>query len=152
MSQTNGKGLRVVYTAGVFDLLHRGHLNVLWASRQLGDLLIVGVVSDAGVVAYKHRSPIENAQLRMARLARLPFVDVIDIQPTTDPTPMLERYRPDVFTHADGEGDWSTLRERVADANVHYVDLPFTSGIIEYVDLPYTPGVSTTLLRQRAGV
>jgi len=89
--------LKVVYTAGVFDLLHRGHLNVLWASAQLGDLLVVGVVSDPGVLAYKHRLPVENVQARMARLARLPFVDVIDVQPTTDPTPLLERYRPDVF-------------------------------------------------------
>jgi len=141
--------LKVVYTAGCFDLLHRGHLNVLWASAQLGDLLVVGVVSDPGVLAYKDRLPVENVQARMARLARLPFVDVIDVQPTTDPTPLLERYRPDIFTHADGEGDWSALRERVADAAVHYVDLPYTSGIIEYVELPYTPGISTTILRQR---
>lgn len=141
--------LKVVYTAGVFDLLHRGHLNVLWASRKLGDLLVVGVVSDAGVLAYKHRAPVENVQARMARLARLPFVDVIDLQPTTDPTPMLERYRPDIFTHADGEGDWTALRERVETAAVHYVELPYTFGVIEYVELPYTPGVSTTILRQR---
>ena len=128
--------LRVVYTAGVFDLLHRGHLNILWASRQLGDLLVVGVVSDAGCLAYKHRLPVENVQARMARLARLPFVDVIDLQPTTDPTPLLERYRPDVFTHGD---DW----ERLLEGHETIERLG-----IEYVSLPYTHGISTTLLRR----
>jgi rfaE bifunctional protein nucleotidyltransferase chain/domain len=129
---------RVIYTAGVFDLLHRGHLNLLWQSRQLGDVLVVGVVSDAGCRDYKGRLPVENVYQRMRAIERLGFVDLVLLQPTTDPTPLLERVRPDVMVHGD---DWPRLREGHE-----------TLGRlgIEWVLVPYTPGVSTTLLREAA--
>src|SRR5690606_28641846 len=129
-------GPRVVFTAGVFDLLHRGHINLLWRSRRLGDVLVVGVVSDPGVRAYKGALPVETVQQRMAAVRALGFVDVVVYQPDTDPTPLLERFRPDVFTHGD---DWARLLkghetlERLG---------------IEWVTLPYTPDVSTTILRR----
>ena len=128
--------LRVVMTSGVFDLLHRGHINLLWRSRLLGDVLIVGVVSDAGTNAYKNRFPVENQQLRMERVGRLSFVDVVAAQATTDPTPLLRRFRPDVFTHGD---DWERLLQGQ--------DTIEALGIL-YVSLPYTPGVSSTGLRR----
>jgi cytidyltransferase-like protein len=125
----------IVYVPGVFDLLHAGHLNLLWRARQLGDVLIVGVVSDNGTAAYKGRTPVQNAQLRMQAIGRLGFVDVVELQRTTDPTPLLERFRPAKLVHGD---DWSALRE----GNETLERLG-----IEFVTLPYTPGVSTTLLR-----
>lgn len=130
---------RVVMTSGVFDQLHRGHLNVLWGSRQLGDLLVVGVVDDEGTAAYKDRYPVDPIGRRMERIQRLPFVDVVALQPTTDPTPLLERFRPDVFTHGD---DWERLRE--GHETIERLG-------IEFVRLPYTPGISSTALRAGAG-
>jgi rfaE bifunctional protein nucleotidyltransferase chain/domain len=127
--------MRVIYTAGVFDLLHRGHLNMLWASKQLGDVLVVGVVSDAGARAYKGRLPIENSQQRIDAIAQLGFVDMVVLQQTTDPTPVLERVRPDAMTHGD---DWQQLRE----GHETLVRMG-----VEWVLVPYTPDVSTTLLR-----
>jgi rfaE bifunctional protein nucleotidyltransferase chain/domain len=127
--------MRVIYTAGVFDLLHRGHLNMLWASKQLGDVLVVGVVSDAGARAYKGRLPIENSQQRIDAIAQLGFVDMVVLQQTTDPTPVLDRVRPDVMTHGD---DWQQLRE----GHETLVRMG-----VEWVLVPYTPDVSTTLLR-----
>ena len=127
--------MRLVYTAGVWDLLHRGHLNLLWESKQLGDILVVGVVSDAGCFAYKGTWPTQHLQHRVRAVENIGCVDVVEIQTTTDPTPLLERYRPDVFTHADGDGDWTALRERVRAMGA------------EYVNLPYTPGISSTALR-----
>jgi rfaE bifunctional protein nucleotidyltransferase chain/domain len=129
--------MRVIYTAGVWDLLHRGHLNMLWASKALGDVLVVGVVSDSGCQAYKGRRPAQNVQQRMEAIKRLGFVDVVEMQSTTDPSENLFRFRPDVMTHGD---DWSELLE----GNDTLAELG-----IEFRLLPYTEGVSTTLLRER---
>lgn len=129
---------RVVFTAGVFDLLHRGHMNLLWRSRQLAGpdgLLVVGVVSDKGVRAYKDRWPAQRVEVRLQNVLRLTFVHAAAVQPTTDPTPLLERYQPDVMTHGD---DWARLKQGQESLE--------RMGI-EWVLLPYTPDVSTTSLR-----
>ena len=129
--------MKVIYTAGVWDLLHRGHLNILWESKRLGDVLVVGVVSDAGCMAYKGFAPVQNSQLRIRNVRELGFVDVVELQATTDPTPLLERYRPDVMTHGD---DWEELREGQDTIN--------RLGI-EWRLIPYTPGISSTVLREK---
>ena len=125
-------------TSGVWDLLHRGHLNLLWASKQLGDVLLVGVVSDGGVNDYKGNFPVEIVRHRMEAVRALGWVDAVYYQATTDPTPLLERLRPDVFTHGD---DW----ERLLEGHETIERLG-----IEFVRLPYTPGISSTALRAGA--
>lgn len=120
---------RIVYTAGVFDILHHGHLQTLWLSKELGDILIVGVVSDAGTLAYKGFTPFEPAELRSRNIEALGFVDVVVRQPLTDPTENLKRFKPELFTHADGGQDWSRLREQVEALGIKYVDLPFIEGL-----------------------
>jgi glycerol-3-phosphate cytidylyltransferase len=133
--------MRVVYTAGVYDLLHRGHLNALWKAKQLGDVLIVGVIWDSGVMAYKHVVPTENVHVRVRRVERLAFVDVVVQQRTTSPLENIERFRPDVLVHG-GPADWERLPEmQEAIARLG----------IEFHTLPYTPGISSTLLRQSNG-
>ena len=127
----------VVYTAGCWDLLHRGHLNFLHQSAQLGDFLIVGVVSDAGARAYKGRLPVQGVQVRMAQVAGLACVSAVVQQTTTDPTPQIERFLPDIMTHGD---DWTELREGQETLARFGVD---------WVTIPYTPGVSTTMLRDK---
>lgn len=130
---------KVVMASGVFDLLHRGHINLLWRAKQLGDLLVVGVVSDAGCHAYKAVWPIQHQQLRIQIIERLGFVDVVLPQHGTDPTELLERIRPDVLVHGD---DWSTLR--AGQETVERLG-------IEWVLLPYTPDVTSTQLREAFG-
>lgn len=127
---------RIVFVPGVWDLLHAGHLNLLWRAKQLGDVLVVGVVSDTGTEAYKGRRPAQSERLRLQTVGRLGFVDVVELQATTDPTPLLERFRPAQLVHGS---DWDRLREGHE-----------TLGRlgIEFVRLPYTPEVSTTLLRR----
>ena len=127
---------RVVYTGGVWDLLHVGHLRLLWASKALGDVLVVGVVSDAGCRAYKDVWPAEGMEIRMRAVARLGFVDVVVPQLGTDPTRNLERFRPDVMTHGS---DWHRLREG-------HETLERLG--VEWVTLPYTDGVTSTQLRE----
>lgn len=123
--------MRVIYTAGVFDLLHQGHLNLLNRSKALGDVLVVGVISDDGAEAYKRR-PVQDEKTRLAVVRALSVVDCALLQPTTDPTPVLELLRPHVMTHGD---DWHKLRE----GHETIVRLG-----IEWTLIPYTPNVSTT--------
>lgn len=127
-------------TSGVFDICHAGHLNILYRARQLGDLLIVGVVTDDGTQAYKGARPAEPEHARLAAIRRLGLAHVVELQPTTDPTPLIERFHPDIYCHADGDGEWSVLQERVRAA-----------GCPCYINLPYTPDISSTLLRARIG-
>ena len=127
--------MRVIYTAGVWDMLHRGHLNFLWQSKQLGDVLVVGVVSDAGCAEYKGHRPSQNSQARARAIETLSFVDAVVVQPTTDPSENLFRFRPDIMTHGD---DWAELKKGQ--------DTLRRLGV-EWRLLPYTPGISSTLLR-----
>lgn len=127
-----------VFVPGVWDLLHAGHLNVLARARAMGHILIVSVVSDAGVLAYKGRMPVQSCLERIQAVSRLLFVDVVEVQLTTDPTPLLERFRPSVLVHGD---DWERLREG-------HESLARLG--IEFVRVPYTPGISSSMLREVA--
>lgn len=131
---------RIVYVPGVWDLLHAGHLNLLWRARALGDVLVVGVVEDAGVSMYKGRPPEQMQSIRAREVGRLHFVDVAVLQRTTDPSPQVERFRPKFLVHGD---DW----QRLIEGNETLQRLG-----VELVLLPYTQGVSTTLLRQQETV
>lgn len=123
---------RVGYVPGVFDLLHVGHLNLLRAARARCQTLVVGVVSDQGTAAYKHRRPWHDEQTRLAVITELRMVDFADLQATTDPSPNLVRWRPDALFHGD---DWDRLKEGHDTLRV--------LGI-EFVKLPYTKGICTT--------
>ena len=125
----------IVYVPGVWDLLHAGHINLLWRASMLGDVLIVGVVSDAGTHAYKARFPVENIEFRIRHLERLAWIHAVVPQATTDPTANLERFRPHVLVHGD---DWASLREGQETLD--------RLGI-EWISLPYTPDISTSKLR-----
>jgi rfaE bifunctional protein nucleotidyltransferase chain/domain len=93
----NGK--RVVYTTGAFDLLHPGHIRLLEQARGLGDVLIVGVWSDARVLSEKGaKRPITPAAERAEILAALAAVDsvaVLDDEQTADE--FLAQLLPDVL-------------------------------------------------------
>lgn len=134
--------MRVIFTAGVFDLLHEGHLNILRASKALGDLLIVGVVTDQGTAAYKGRIPVHPEHVRLDLVRSLRFVDGAFLQPGTDPSPVLSSLAacglcPEVMTHGD---DWTELRE----GNETLAQLGIRLEL-----LPYTRGISTTLTRRQ---
>lgn len=127
----------VAYTAGVFDMLHIGHLNLLRRSAQWGTTLVVGVVTDAGAERYKGHRPVQDERTRLEVVRALPFVDLAILQDGTDPSAVLEVIRPQVMTHGD---DWSKLREGHETLD--------RLGI-RFVSLPYTQGISSTLLRGR---
>ncbi|MDR2152056.1 MAG: D-glycero-beta-D-manno-heptose-7-phosphate kinase [Helicobacteraceae bacterium] len=100
-------GRKVVFTNGCFDLLHRGHVEYLRKSRELGDLLIVGLNGDKSVRAIKGENrPIVCEEDRAYMLAALAFVDFV--APFDDPTPieLIKAVKPDVLTKgADYKGE-----------------------------------------------
>jgi len=89
----------VVFTNGVFDLLHAGHVELLEKARALGDVLVVGVNADASVRRL-HKGPerpINRLADRMAVLAGLACVDAVTFFAEDTPQVLLSRLRPDVL-------------------------------------------------------
>ena len=89
---------RVVFTNGVFDLLHRGHAEYLEEARALGDRLVVGVNTDASVRRLKGPSrPIVGEQDRAALVRALACVDLVVLFDDDTPERLIEAVRPDVL-------------------------------------------------------
>jgi D-beta-D-heptose 7-phosphate kinase/D-beta-D-heptose 1-phosphate adenosyltransferase len=116
-SRLRQSGKRIVFTNGCFDLLHRGHLEVLRQSRRLGDVLIVGVNSDASIRRIKGpQRPIVNQQDRVALLAALEFVDYVVVFDEDSVYDLISRVRPHVlakgadYTHGEVVG-WDVADE-----------------------------------------
>ena len=100
--QENGK--KVVFTNGVFDILHVGHLTYLEEARGLGDVLIVGVNSDRSVKTNKgDKRPINPEKNRAEMLLGLKFVDFTVIFDEKTPENLLDLLKPDI--HVKG-GDY----------------------------------------------
>jgi D-beta-D-heptose 7-phosphate kinase / D-beta-D-heptose 1-phosphate adenosyltransferase len=92
------QGKTVVWTNGCFDLLHVGHITYLQRAAQLGDVLVVGLNSDRSVRALKGPSrPIVGERERALVLAALEGVGYVCIFDDTNPVPILEQLRPDVY-------------------------------------------------------
>jgi D-beta-D-heptose 7-phosphate kinase/D-beta-D-heptose 1-phosphate adenosyltransferase len=97
-------GKVVVFTNGVFDLLHPGHLRYLQASRRHGDLLVVAVNSDRSVRAIKGESrPVTPENERAEMLAALSCVDAVIVFDEDTPAALIERLEPDVLVKGE---DW----------------------------------------------
>ncbi|HXN71115.1 MAG TPA: adenylyltransferase/cytidyltransferase family protein [Candidatus Acidoferrales bacterium] len=94
-------GRKVVFANGVFDLLHVGHVRYLQAARKEGDLLVVGINSDASTRALKGAGrPILTERARASLVAALTAVDYVVIFDDLDVTALLRELQPDV--HAKG--------------------------------------------------
>jgi rfaE bifunctional protein nucleotidyltransferase chain/domain len=89
---------KVVFTNGVFDILHRGHVDYLAKAKSLGDVLIVGLNSDASVRRIKGRSrPVQNQRDRAAILSALKSVDYVVLFGEDRPDRLIEQVKPDVL-------------------------------------------------------
>jgi D-beta-D-heptose 7-phosphate kinase/D-beta-D-heptose 1-phosphate adenosyltransferase len=130
---------RVVFTNGVFDLLHPGHVDVLVGARLRGDSLVVGVNSDASVKRLKGPDrPIRGEGERAYVLAALECIDAVTVFDQDTPLELVETLRPDVIVKG---GDYSP--DTVVGANV----VRARGG--EVVIIPLTPGYSTTSIIER---
>ena len=108
-------GKRIVFTNGVFDILHPGHVRYLQAARAHGDLLIVGLNSDASVRRNKGpKRPINPQDERAEVLAALACVDAVSIFDDDTPADIIGRVQPDVLVKgADWPADQIVGRDTV---------------------------------------
>ncbi len=115
LDDARAAGRRIVFTNGVFDILHPGHLRYLQAARRHGDLLVVGLNSDASVRRNKGPSrPINPENERAEVLAALECVDAVSIFDDDTPADIIKRVRPDVLVKgADWPADQIVGRDTV---------------------------------------
>ena len=120
------------YTAGVFDMFHIGHLNLLKQAKDFCDILIVGVNSDALVFKYKNKKTIINEEDRKNIVGSVKFVDKAVIVDTLDKTDALKKYKFDVlFIGNDWKGNpsWEKTEHDMKEYGVDVIYLSRTKGI-----------------------
>ena len=133
-------GLTVVWTNGVFDLLHVGHVRSLEAARALGSVLVVGVNADATVTAAKGPGrPIVPAEQRAEVVAALEPVDYAVIFEEPTPEQALDRLRPEIHAKGADYSDKPIPERAVVEGYGGRVEL-----------LPLVEGISTTELSERS--
>jgi D-beta-D-heptose 7-phosphate kinase/D-beta-D-heptose 1-phosphate adenosyltransferase len=139
LAPSRAAGHRLVFTNGCFDLLHAGHVRLLAAARAFGDLLVVGVNSDASVRRLKGPDrPVLGLEERAELLAALRPVDVVAAFEEDTPLELIRCVRPHVLVKG---GDWS--RDQVVGREV----VEAAGGRVEIVQL--VTGQSTTALLRR---
>lgn len=108
-------GRKVVFTNGCFDLLHVGHVDLLRFCKQSGDVVVVGLNSDASVRQNKGPSrPVLSQQERASLLEAIEYVDYVVIFDEVDPHKLIEQIRPDVLVKGqDYTGKWVCGQEFV---------------------------------------
>ena len=128
-----------MFTNGVFDLLHPGHVDVLIAARREGDALVVALNSDDSVRRLKGPSrPVRSQRERAYVLAALGMVDAVVVFDQDTPLELIELLRPDVLVKG-GDYTESTI--------VGAAEVRARGGRV--VVVPLTPGHSTTSIVER---
>jgi D-beta-D-heptose 7-phosphate kinase/D-beta-D-heptose 1-phosphate adenosyltransferase len=137
-ARTQGK--RIVFTNGCFDLMHIGHTRYLQAAKDLGDLLVVGVNSDASVKILNKAPdrPIVSDVQRAEVVAALGCVDYVILFNEPDPHSLIAALQPDVLVKG---GDWPV--ERIVGREI----VEARGGLVKTI--PLVPNISTTSLIQR---
>ena len=134
-------GARVVFTNGCFDILHAGHVRYLAAARALGDVLILGLNSDASVRRLKGETrPVNSEADRAEVVGALASVDYVVIFGEDTAEELIARVRPAVYAKG---GDYT--RETLPEARI----VESYGGEVEFI--PLVEGKSTTGIIERAG-
>ncbi|MBT6808699.1 MAG: D-glycero-beta-D-manno-heptose 1-phosphate adenylyltransferase [Flavobacteriales bacterium] len=127
-------GDKIVFTNGCFDLIHRGHVEVLANTADLGDRLIIGLNSDSSIQKLKGENrPIIDENSRAILLASLQFIDAIVLFSEETPEKLIETIVPDILAKG---GDY-----KVEEIAGHEVVLQ-NGG--EVILVPFIDGFSTT--------
>lgn len=134
------KDKKIVFTNGCFDILHRGHVTYLAEAKKLGDLLILGVNSDASVKRLKGpERPINNENDRAYVLSQLKSVDFTEIFTEDTPLNLINKIMPKVLVKG---GDWKIdqivgAKEVIANGgdvfSLNFVDGYSTTSIIHKI-------------------
>ncbi len=123
------------------DLLHPGHLNIIEKAREIGDEIIVGLLTDKAIASYK-RLPYMSWEQRKIVVENVKGVTKVVPQETLDYVPNLLRLKPDYVLHGD---DWKTGPQQETRQRVIEVMKQWGGQVI---DIPYTEGISSSALNQ----
>jgi rfaE bifunctional protein nucleotidyltransferase chain/domain len=133
------RGKRIVFTNGCFDLIHPGHVRYLRAAKRLGDVLVVGVNSDASVRRLKGASrPLVSQRDRCEVLAALEMVDYVTVFSEDTPYALMQAVQPDVLVKG---GDWAP--DQIVGADI----VRARGGVVR--SLRFAKGYSTTALAEK---
>ena len=125
---------KIVFTNGCFDILHRGHIDLLLQAANLGDVLIVGLNSDASIKRLKgNERPINNEYDRAFQLASLLCVDAVCLFTEDTPEKLIVTLRPDILAKG---GDYVSHKIIGGDF------VKSIGGSVEII--PFVDGYSTT--------
>lgn len=140
LAPLRAQGKKIVFTNGCFDLLHVGHVRYLQEAHSLGDVLVVGVNSDASVKRLKGPSrPVQNESDRAEILAALGAVQFTVVFTEDTPANLIEKVRPDILVKG---GDWKIDQ---------IVGAPFVMSYGgKVMSLQFVDGKSTTKIIEKA--
>ena len=139
--QWHDQGRTIVFTNGVFDLLHPGHLALLSDCATMGDIVLVAINDDASVARLKGPSrPVYPASERAEILLALRWVDAVTVFSEDTPLVTIERVRPDVLVKGAEYGAGAIVGEEFVTAH--------GGRVVRY---PMTKGHSTTEIVRRMG-
>ena len=134
------ENFKLVFTNGCFDLLHKGHLDLLSNAAGFGDKLFVGLNSDKSVKKLKGDSrPIQNEKIRAQKLLELKYVNHVIIFEDLTPQKLIHAMSPDVLVKG---GDYK--KSEIVGAK-HVIS---SGGVVKIV--PLTPGFSTTSIIEKS--
>jgi D-glycero-beta-D-manno-heptose 1-phosphate adenylyltransferase len=131
--------LQVVFTNGCFDIIHRGHIDYLSKSADLGQKLIIGVNSDSSVKKLKGPGrPLQDEKSRLMILASLAFVDAVVLFEEETPYKLISMLQPDILVKG---GDYT--EDKIVGADI----VKSLGGKV--VVLPFLEGYSTTSIEKK---
>ena len=127
LARDKKRGKTIVFTNGVYDLIHAGHVTLLEKAKRLGDVLIVGINTDASVKRLKGpKRPIANQSDRALVLAALEAVDYVVFFNEDTPYELIQKLKPDILVKG---GDYSdSTNGRVRDLVKKVVRIPLVKG------------------------
>lgn len=132
--------MTVVYLSGVWDLFHIGHLNAIREASQLGDKLVIGVITDEFCEEYKGRRPTIPFKQRCAIVSALQYVDAVEPATSFYDFGPMEKHGATLRATRPGFGDYAGQEGVMGE---------MTTRNYRAIAIPYTPSISTTLIRQR---
>jgi D-beta-D-heptose 7-phosphate kinase/D-beta-D-heptose 1-phosphate adenosyltransferase len=129
LDEEKARDRTVVFTNGCFDIVHAGHIRYMRKAKKLGDVLVVGLNSDASVSKIKPGRPVVPEIQRAEVLAALDMIDFITLFNEDTPYELIKHLKPDVLVKG---GDWKP--EEIVGSDL----------VPETRSLPYIEGISTT--------
>jgi D-beta-D-heptose 7-phosphate kinase/D-beta-D-heptose 1-phosphate adenosyltransferase len=126
LSRARAQGKRIVFTNGVYDLLHAGHVTLLAQAKKQGDILVVGLNSDASVRRLKGPSrPMANEKDRALVIGALESVDYVTVFSEDTPYELIKKLKPDVLVKG---GDYAVQEMVGRDLVKKVVRVPLVQG------------------------